>query len=145
MKNQKAKRIFASICLSTCLLTFSAPISLASETTSDIDSSVVPCNAYISYSSCSLKSSGNTLIAYGMVSAHSSVNKCSITLVLQKKSGSSWTQIAEWSGSKNSNSYTLSKRRNSSKGTYRAIATVKVWNGNSSESNKVYSNTYTIK
>ncbi|WP_432619018.1 hypothetical protein [Butyricicoccus sp.] len=145
MKNQKAKRIFASICLSTCLLTCAAPIALASETTSNADSPIAPCNTYISYSACSLKVSGNTLTAYGMVNANTSVNKCSIKLVLQKKSGTSWTQVAEWSGSKNSNSYTLSQKRNSSKGTYRAVATVKVWNGNSSESNTVYSNTCTIK
>lgn len=145
MKNQKAKRIFASICLSTCLLTCAAPIALASETTSDADSPIAPCNTYISYSACSLKVSGNTLTAYGMVNANTSVNKCSIKLVLQKKSGTSWTQVAEWSGSKNSNSYTLSQKRNSSKGTYRAVATVKVWNRNSSESNTVYSNICTIK
>lgn len=145
MKNQKAKRIFASICLSTCLLTCAAPIALASETTSDADSPIAPCNTYISYSACSLKVSGNTLTAYGMVNANTSVNKCSIKLVLQKKSGTSWTQVAEWSGSKNSNSYTLSQKRNSSKGTYRAVATVKVWNRNPSESNTVYSNICTIK
>lgn len=141
MKKPTLKFFSLLICALVCCSQIMLPTAYAIETDTDDCVPIAPCNTYVSYSSCSLKLSNNSFVAYGVVNANTSVNKCSMTLKLQKKSGNSWSTIKQWSGSKNSNSYSISQSVSASKGTYRAVAVSTVRTSNSSETVTNYSKT----
>lgn len=141
MKKPTLKIFSLLICALVCCSHIMLTTAYAIETDTDDYAPIVPCNTYVSYSSCSLKLSNNSFVAYGVVNAIASVNKCSMTLKLQKKSGNSWSTIKQWSGSKNSSSYSISQSVSASKGTYRAVAVSTVRTSNSSETVTNYSKT----
>ena len=141
MKKPTLKFFSLLICALVCCSQIMLPTAYAIETDTDDYVPIAPCNTYVSYSSCSLKLSNNSFVAYGVVNANTSVNKCSMTLKLQKKSGNSWSTIKQWSGSKNSSSYSISQSVSASKGTYRAVAVSTVRTSNSSETVTNYSKT----
>lgn len=68
------------------------------------------------------------------------VTKTSITAALQKKVGSSWTDVKTWTATTNSNKTSLIKTKNVIFGSsYRVKATFKVYKGKSCETKTTFS------
>lgn len=110
-----------------------------------IENEVEPCYSYTNSVSSSLSISGTTATMTSKVSGKSSATKIYITQYLQKKSGSSWTQVgAGHTGVYYSTSATMTNTVNSlSSGTYRVKTVAKVFNGNAYEIVTHYSNSTT--
>lgn len=84
----------------------------------------------------------------GVAKAKSSNYSLSLTLSLQKKSGTSWNYVASWIGTGSGiNGVVLNRTKSGlTSGTYRCVAYVQVYDSNGAyvESTTVYSQTCTI-
>ncbi len=67
------------------------------------------------------------------ITGKSGVTKISANIILEKKTGSSYTHVANWSVSSNSSYLLTTKQANVSSGTYRLRVVAKVYVGNNYE------------
>ena len=107
------------------------------------DNLVAPCYSYTESVTSSISISGTTATMTSRVSGGSSVTKVYITQYLQKKSGSSWSQVgAGHTGVYYSTDATMQNKVTSlSSGTYRVKTVFKVFSGTSYETVTDYSST----
>ena len=107
------------------------------------DEIIAPCYLYTDKVTSSISISGTTAIINSEVYAYSSATKIYITQYLQKKSGSSWTQVGSGhTGVYYSKSASMTNTVSSlSSGTYRVKTVAKVFSGTSYETITNYSTT----
>ena len=78
------------------------------------------------YTNLSIDASGNAKCS-GTVTANEKTKKCSITVTLKKKSGSSWTSVCSWSGSGTGiTGASAGGTKKVSSGTYKVVVTGKI-------------------
>lgn len=124
--NVMKKKIMIPIMLMTLICGIPAE---ASDVTEKVSTGVmVPCYENISNAKISIEITGNNATCYATVASRS-VQDIKITLTLQKKSGTSWTNITSWTTSKNdAKACSLTKTKSISTGTYRTKAILKCGN-----------------
>lgn len=139
MKKYGKKNLFKSLigmCMGLCMLLAVSMTGYAADGGDSEDGTEIMPMSSGSRTTCTLNISSGTATAKTSVRGESAdVTKISIKMELQKKSSSgTYKTIATWSGSKSASSYTLSKKKSVSKGTYRVKASVTCYKGSKSES-----------
>lgn len=140
----KCKKLVTFMCLSVCILTFSASAVYAVSNQMDTKNPIVkPYMTYISDASCKLTVKNGQASLNADVSGYfGEATKCSVVIELQEKSGSSWKSIGTWSNTENGDYASVSGSKAVTSGkTYRAKAVVTVWAGTQSESRTILSGT----
>lgn len=85
-------------------------------------------------------SSSHVATVYCFIVGSRDVTKTSITATLQKKTGSSWTNVKNWTATTSTNKTNLKKTKNVVSGSsYRVKATFKAYKGKSCETKTTYS------
>lgn len=122
-----------------CLFLLICPMCLSFAEAEDLDTPVhedPPIDLqYIRQADCDLLIPGSSASIYSYVQgSYGSTTKCEIDLCLQKKTPLGWETVATWAKIEENYRASLSPSRAVVSGkTYRAVAVVTVWNGNSSE------------
>ena len=103
---------------------------------------ITPQYTYINSASSLLTISDGTATIKGSVQKTPSGKNISLTCTLQKKSGSTWTNVKSWSDSSTTDpSVYISEKYTVSKGEYRVKTNYSVSGTNGTESGTVYSKT----
>lgn len=105
------------------------------------DVTIMPCTMNITKAGSDLSiNSSNVATIKCSLQGTPGVTKTTITATLQKKNGSTWTNVQTWSATSNSERVSLSKTKTVSKGgTYRVQATFKAIKGGITETTTKYS------
>lgn len=144
----KMKKVIAVLFLVGCIFSFSTVVFAANEPqeTAAVEISAVEPNRMTNIESAlnrlSISNGVATIRAY--VYGYSGLaTKCEVTVKLQERTlGLFWTTVETWSDSQNGDSSSVSESTAVTAGkSYRTIATVTVWNGSSSESRTLTSET----
>lgn len=107
---------------------------------SDETQSIAPRYTYLDFSQPTLSISGKNATLNGSIQGLSSVTKLDYTVYLQVKSGSSWSDVSAWNGSKSSNKANYSFSGSVSAGkTYRNKTVVTAYASGGSETVTAYS------
>lgn len=117
------KRLLSVVLTGLMLVVCALPVFAADEQESA--EPIVPPTRYtvIRSKSASVSVSGTTASCYAKLTAQSSAT-LTIKMTLQKKSGSTWSNVQSWTASKTGTSLTMSKTKTvTSGGTYRMKAT----------------------
>ena len=139
MKFKRMKMVSAA-CLAACMMTSAMPAALAADVLSpSAAQSIEPRMTYIAQADCLLSISSGTASVSGTVYGYyGQATKCTVTVVLQEKSGLFWNTIDTWTTTKNDYRASVSGSKSVTAGkTYRAQATVTVWAGSASESQTI--------
>ncbi len=121
MKNQKRKNVVVILGMS-CLLVLGMPSHVNAEADKEYDNESISVQyVNLGRTDAKISISGRNASCYGKVSSRSG-RSCSLTVTLQKKSSTGWTNVKSWSKSATASceikaNYTLSK-----KGSYRVKA-----------------------
>lgn len=128
-----------------CFALISIPAFAAEDFIGRYNYSIIsPQYIYINNASSVLTISDGTATIKGSVQKTPSGGKISLTCILQKKSGSSWSNVKSWSDSSSTApSVHISEKYSVSKGEYRVEANYSVSGENGTESSTVYSKTVT--
>lgn len=105
---------------------------------------VEPNYTYIEIPMCNIELSGSKVVASASVLGTSNATSCSITLTIQKKVGTSWTNVISKTVDRSGNYADIMVSTSAVSGvTYRAKALVTVNRGKITENATVYSGTVT--
>ncbi len=99
------------------------------------------CAAYATKCNVKLSISGGKAQIHASVSGYIDVSKIHAKIVLQKYTDNSWKAIKTYEDAVSSPTYSLSKRKDVSKGKYRVKAVFIIYKGAKSENVTKYSNT----
>lgn len=146
--NQKTKKIVASICMGAAVLTSVPAVSWADTAVVPVNeqsNQVAPCMMYIADANSSLAISGTTATVNCWVEGNIGATKAKVVAELQMNSGGTWVTVATWTDIQNKDEASVKASKAVTKGnTYRAKATVTVWEGSQSETQTVYSGEKTV-
>ena len=132
----------AAFIMAVCILLGCLTVSASAAVTNNSDVSVMA--VYYRTASVTLTISSDTARLSGSVVGYKeTTTKTSVHLYLQKYSNGKWSNIADWSSTKNASSCMLSKTKALSRGKYRAKAVCKAYAGTKSETITKYSNVRT--
>jgi len=146
---KKMKKAAAAICLGAAVLTSVPAVSFAETAVEPVhqqDSEIAPRMQYISSARCSLEIDGTTATVDCWVKGdYLTATKAKVIAELQLKNGSSWIPVAIWTDTKEDYEAYLCESKAVSKGcTYRAKATVTVWEGSQSETQTFFTEERTV-
>ena len=140
----EVKKVAAALCLGALVLTSAPAAAMAAtavEPMNGQENNIVPYMLYIDDWKNDLTISGTTATAVCWVQGTiGQATKAKVVAELQEKNGSSWSTIATWSDTQNSDKASVKESKAVSRGkTYRVKATMTVWEGSLSETQTVYS------
>jgi len=145
---KKMKKTAAVICLGAAVLTSVPAVSLAEtavEPISQQDDGIAPHMQYIVDAECVLSISGTTATVDAWVNGHVlTATKAKVIAELQRKNGNSWLPVAIWTDTQDDHRAHLCESKTVSNGTYRAKATVTVWEGSQSETQTFFTDERTV-
>ena len=129
------KRAFALLCIVMSLSTMAWHTAYASEMNNMGENEVHPMFTSIDNVYCGLTANNGTANIYGSVNGKvGQVTKCKIQIQLQKKTLLWWTTVETWSKTEMSDHASIYVTHAATSGTtYRAVATITVWSGNTTE------------
>lgn len=143
MSKKLIKAIKVNLLIAFSIILISIPV-MASEITVNRSNSpiILPQYTYINSASCTLTISDGIATVKGTVQKTPSGKTISLTCILQKKSGSSWTDMTSWTESSSTSlSVHISEKYSVSKGEYRVKANYSVSGSGGTETGTVYSKT----
>lgn len=144
MKNQKTKKVIATMCMGAAVLTLTPAVSWAETAVNPLNNqqeeSIAPCMMYIEDSQCKLTINGSTALVECYVSGnYQSATKAKVIAELQVKNGSSWIPVKIWTVTENDYEASVDESYAITSGnTYRVKSTVTVWEGSLSETQTFY-------
>ena len=145
MKGGKTMKRILSMCLVIFMFSLSTFTTQALDEDVYISEEIIEEYSYTSSVNSTISISGRSATCKSTILGNSYVTKIIITQTLQRKSGTSWSNITSWSKTYSANYAIFTNSRNSlSSGTYRTHTVAKVYKGANYETVSANSSTKSI-
>ncbi len=146
--NKNLKKIVATFCMGTMTFSVMPAVAMAERTipfSFSQDELIAPYMQYIDLAYCQLTIDEEMATVEGYVAGdYYNATKAKVIAELQVKNGSDWIPVAIWTVTEDGDTARVDETHSIVSGhTYRAKATVTVWEGSASETQVVYSDEMT--